>query len=120
MGADLQIRESIATFHHQAVHQCAMFFVGKVWAQPKLATMGRPQLSVGTAGSVRTYPEGNGFRATTIYRDYDRRNRRIERHAKTKGAAQRALAEAVRDRGRTAQNSAMSPGTKVTVLAEAW
>ena len=82
--------------------------------------MGRPQLGVGTAGSVRTYPEGNGYRATTIYRDYDGRNRRIERHAKTKGAAQRALAEAVRDRERPAEDSALTPATKVAALAEAW
>ena len=82
--------------------------------------MGRPQLGVGTAGSVRTYPEGNGYRATTIYRDYDGRNRRIERHGKTKGAAQRALAEAVRDRERPAEDSALTPATKVTTLAEAW
>jgi len=84
------------------------------------ANMGRPQLSVGTAGTVRTYPEGNGYRATTIYRDYDGRNRRIERHAKTKGAAQRALAEAVRDRERPAEDSALTPATKVATLAEAW
>ena len=49
---------------------------------------------VGTAGKIRTYPASNGYRATTIYRDYDGRNRQIERHGKTKNAAQRALAEA--------------------------
>ena len=54
----------------------------------KLPTVVRPQLSVGTAGKVRIYPGGAGFRATTIYRDFDGRNRRIERHAKTKGAAE--------------------------------
>jgi len=44
--------------------------------------MVRPQLPVGTAGKIRTYPASNGYRAATIYRDYDGRNRQIERHGK--------------------------------------
>ncbi len=75
---------------------------------------------MGTAGKVRIYPEGAGFRATTIYRDFDGRNRRIERHARTKGAAERALAEAVRDRSQPTEDLVLTPGTKVWVLTEAW
>ena len=75
---------------------------------------------MGTAGKVRIYPEGAGFRATTIYRDFDGRNRRIERHARTKGAAERALAEAVRDRSQPTEDLVLTPGTKVCVLTEAW
>ena len=82
--------------------------------------MVRPQLPVGTAGKIRTYPAGNGYRAATIYRDYDGRNRQIERHGKTKNAAQRALAEAVRDRTRPVENSTLTPATTVSALAEAW
>ena len=82
--------------------------------------MVRPQLPIGTAGKIRTYPASNGYRATTIYRDYDGRNRQIERHGKTKNAAQRALAEAIRDRTRPVENSTLTPATTVSVLAEAW
>jgi len=82
--------------------------------------MVRPQLPIGTAGKIRTYPANSGYRATTIYRDYDGRNRQIERHGKTKNAAQRALAEAIRDRTRPVENSTLTPATTVTVLAEAW
>jgi hypothetical protein len=82
--------------------------------------MVRPQLPVGTAGKIRTYPASNGYRATTIYRDYDGRNGQIERHGKTKNAAQRALAEAIRDRTRPVENSTLTTATTVSVLAEAW
>ena len=72
--------------------------MGDVVCQAGSNPIVRPQLPVGTAGKIRTYPASNGYRATTIYRDYDGRNRQIERHGKTKNAAQRALAEAIRDR----------------------
>ena len=60
--------------------------------------MGRPQLLVGTYGSISTSPYGTGYRARTLYRDYDGVTRRVERHWRAKGAAERALRMALRDR----------------------
>jgi len=82
--------------------------------------IGRPQLAIGTAGQVRIYPQRDGYRAITTYRDFDGQTYRIQRHAKTKGAAQRALAEALRDRGRQVKNSTLTPESKVAILAEMW
>ena len=62
--------------------------------------MARPPLCLGTSGSVRTYRTPAGWRARTAYRDYDGVTREIQRHAPTKAKAERALAEAVRDRAR--------------------
>jgi hypothetical protein len=33
--------------------------------------VGRPPLSVGTYGSISIAPYGTGYRARTLYRDYD-------------------------------------------------
>jgi hypothetical protein len=52
--------------------------------------VGRPPLSVGTYGSISIAPYGTGYRARTLYRDYDGVTRRVERHGQTKGAAERA------------------------------
>jgi len=82
--------------------------------------IGRPQLAIGTAGQVRIYPQRDGYRAITTYRDFDGQTYRVQRHAKTKGAAQRALAEALRDRGRQVKNSTLTPESRVAVLAEMW
>ena len=82
--------------------------------------VGRPQLGIGTAGQVRIYAQRDGYRAITTFRDFDGRSYQIQRHRKTKGAAQRALAEALRDRGRQAKNSTLTADTKVATLAETW
>ena len=81
---------------------------------------GRPQLALGTSGQLRIYAERDGYRASTTYRDFDGRCYQIQRHGKTKGAAQRALAEALRDRGRQVKNSTLAPESKVAALAEIW
>jgi hypothetical protein len=80
--------------------------------------VGRPQLGIGTAGQVRIYAQRDGYRAITTFRDFDGRTYQVQRHRKTKGAAQRALAEALRDRGRQVQNSTLTPESKVASLAE--
>ena len=79
-----------------------------------------PQLGVGTAGRIRTHKIGNGYRAIALYRDYDGGTRQVERKGRTKGAAERALAEAIRDRSRAVPGTTLTPTTKVAVLAEAW
>jgi Phage integrase, N-terminal SAM-like domain len=83
-------------------------------------SVGRPSLSVGTAGRVRTYRTGTGWRARTLYRDYDGITRDLERAGKTRGAAERALAEALRDRVRISGTDVISGDTRVAVLYKTW
>jgi hypothetical protein len=82
--------------------------------------MGRPPLSVGTYGSISTSPYGTGYRARTLYRDYDGVTRRVERHGRTKGGAERALRMALRDRVHVGAGAEITPDTKITGLAESW
>ena len=82
--------------------------------------MGRPPLSVGTYGSISTSPYGTGYRARTLYRDYDGMTRRVERHGRTKGAAERALRVALRDRVHVGAGAEITPDTKIAALAEIW
>jgi integrase len=82
--------------------------------------MGRPPLPVGTYGRISTYPYGTGYRARTLYRDYDGVTRRVERHGRTKAAAGRALRLALRDRVHNGGSSDIALDTKVAALAAAW
>lgn len=82
--------------------------------------MGRPPLRIGTAGAVNVYPRGNGYRAVCKFRDPDGVVRFVERKGKTKGAARRELALAVKERSRIATSSDITPDTQVPVLCEAW
>ena len=60
--------------------------------------MGRPPHPLGVSGKVRTYRTESGWRARTTHRDHDGVTREVQRHGRTKAAAERALAIAVRDR----------------------
>src|SRR5688572_11388763 len=82
--------------------------------------MARPPLPVGTYGKISIYPYAAGYRARTLYRDYDGVTRRVERHGRTKGAAERALRLALRDRVHVGAGADITPDTKLAVLAEAW
>jgi hypothetical protein len=82
--------------------------------------MGRPGLALGTAGKIRVHATPSGHRAVSWYRDYDGKCRQVERHAKTKAAAQTALRLALRDRARLNVDGDITPDTRVDVLAEAW
>ncbi|WP_448612319.1 site-specific integrase [Geodermatophilus sp. URMC 60] len=82
--------------------------------------MGRPGLALGTAGKIRVHATPSGHRAVAWYRDYDGKCRQVERHAKTKAAAQAALRLALRDRARLNVDGDITPDTRVDVLAEAW
>jgi hypothetical protein len=82
--------------------------------------VGRPPLSVGTYGSISTAPYGTGYRARTLYRDYDGVARRVERHGRTKGAAEGALRVALRDRVHVGAGAEITPDTKIAGLAETW
>ncbi len=81
----------------------------------------RPPLALGTYGSITTKAYGNGYRARCRYRDFDGHTRPVERHGKTKGAAEQALRLALRDRARVDVGGGDITGeTKVAILAEAW
>ncbi|SFE92427.1 Site-specific recombinase XerD [Blastococcus tunisiensis] len=82
--------------------------------------MGRPHLELGTHGRVRIYRQPSGYRATCLFRDWDGVTRQIERQATTKGAAERALAVALRDRGRSGGAFGITLETKVADVAEKW
>ena len=55
--------------------------------------MARPPLPLGTYGRIRAYRRGDGWRARTLYRDWDGATRHVEKHGRTQGAAERALVE---------------------------
>ena len=82
--------------------------------------MARPPLAVGTYGRITTSPYGTGYRARTLYRDYDGVTRRVEKHGRTKGSAERALRVALRDRVHVGAGAEITPDTKIAVLAEVW
>lgn len=80
--------------------------------------MGRPQLPLGTYGKIRIYPHGQGFRAMTSFRDYDGRTRSVQKHGKTKAAAERALVTALRDRSHYDGGKTITPNTRLAVAAQ--
>jgi integrase len=82
--------------------------------------MSRPPLPLGTYGRIRTYRQGDGWRARTLYRDWDGATRHVQKHGRTEAAAQRALVEALRDRHRSDSGSLITSDTRVDALAEAW
>jgi integrase len=82
--------------------------------------MGRPGLALGTSGKIRVHATPSGHRAVAWYRDYDGRCRQVERHAKTKAAAEAALRLALRDRARFDVGGDITPNTRVDALAETW
>lgn len=82
--------------------------------------MGRPPLELGTYGVIRFYKTDSGYRACTLARGYDGRTRALERHGKTKAAAERALKAALRDRVGEQTNGDITAGSRVSALAEAW
>ncbi|TFV79322.1 site-specific integrase [Blastococcus sp. CT_GayMR19] len=82
--------------------------------------MGRPQLALGTYGTIRVYKTDAGYRAITKARDYDGKTRSVERWDKTKAAAERSLKLALRDRSRTQADGDITAETRVSALAEAW
>ena len=82
--------------------------------------MGRPPLALGTSGAIRCYRTDTGYRARALTRDYDGRVRAIERHGKTKTAAEGALRLALRDRARISASGHITADSRVSSLADAW
>jgi hypothetical protein len=64
----------------------------------KLRRHGAATAGTGTSGTIRFYRTDTGYRACTLACGYDGRTRALERHGKTKAAAERALKAALRDR----------------------
>src|SRR6476660_6820764 len=82
--------------------------------------MARTALPLGTYGAIRIYEVPTGFRARTLYRDFDGKTRHVEAIRKTRGAAARALTEALRDRARTGANSIITGDARVGDVAAIW
>ncbi len=82
--------------------------------------MGRPATPIGTHGAVRTFRYGNQWAARTLYRDFDGKSREVQRHARTKPAAERKLAQAIRDRIYIGGGAELTPDSRVSELAELW
>jgi len=82
--------------------------------------MGRPPLVLGTSGAIRCYRTDTGYRARALTRDYDGRVRAIERHGKTRTAAEGALKLALRDRARISASGHITADSRVSALADAW
>ena len=80
--------------------------------------MVRPPLPIGTSGRVRTYRTPSGWRSRTTYRDYDGVTREVEKHGRTKAAAERLLASAVRDRAYSGGGADLSPAADLVRRAE--
>jgi integrase len=77
-------------------------------------------MELGTYGALRFYKTDTGYRACAKARGYDGRIRAVERHGKTRAAAERALKAAMRDRTTERTEGHITPSSQVSVLAEAW
>jgi integrase len=82
--------------------------------------VGRPSLAIGTAGRTPVYRTVQGWKARTLFRDYDGVTRAVERHGTTKGAAVRSLAAALRDRVRVGESESITRDTRVAALCRAF
>src|SRR6185503_4177053 len=83
--------------------------------------MGRPTLSLGTAGKVRTYRTDAGWFAKAVFRDFDGVSRQVQKSGRTEGAARQRLAEALRDRSHLPRGASITPDTKFQhLLIDGW
>ena len=87
-----------------------------------MSRTGRPPLSLGTYGEIRTYSRGPGkFQARTLYRDFDGATRDVARNGRSGDAAIRALKDYLRDRVQESGGGLeITPSSTVESLAEAW
>src|SRR3954470_15015189 len=82
--------------------------------------MGHPPLPLGTVGAIRIYKTDAGYRARVLVRDYDGRVRSIERHARSKVAAELALKGALRCRVPDTRGADVTADSRASGLAEFW
>ena len=81
--------------------------------------MGRPSLEVGTHGAIRFLPSGSGWIARTLFRDFDGRTKQAERSGKTKGAAERNLKRALKERAGSVGDGVTSE-SRIHELSALW
>lgn len=89
--------------------------------------MGRPPMPLGTWGKIRTYAahvndkgKTDRYRATTDYRDFDGKVRRVERFGKTIAAAENALKIALKERAEVGQAGELTRAHRFSDAAELW
>lgn len=85
-----------------------------------MAERGRPQLIEGTHGHIKVRPVRGGYRARARYRDRRGELSYVQRSARTKGAAEQALAQALRDLMRSDADKTLTPEIAFAVFAEQW
>lgn len=66
------------------------------------------------------YKIDTGYRACTLARGYNGRTRALERHGRTKAAAERELKAALRDRAGEQSSGDITADSRLSTLAEAW
>src|SRR3954447_11647256 len=83
--------------------------------------MGRPPLPLGTYGKVlyRDLPSGQ-IQARVKFRDYDGRVRLVSKTGPSRAAAERALKQALTARRTPGGTVALTAGTRMTALVDAW
>ena len=81
--------------------------------------MPRPRLDIGTYGKIRTYRTSTGYRATTLYRDFDGHTRPVERSGKSEAASVRRLKRALSE-WLGSSGGDVKPDTPLRELAELW
>ncbi len=81
--------------------------------------MPRPPLPIGSHGKIRAYQTGTSWRAVTKFRDFDGITRFVERHGKSKAAAERQLKKALTERA-TVFGDSVTPSARFREVAEEW
>jgi len=82
--------------------------------------MGRPPLARGTYGAISCHQVGpSKYKARARYRDLDGTTRTVAKFGQTKGAAERALRLALRDRQQSS-GAVITADTRVGALAQLW
>ncbi|GAA3624679.1 site-specific integrase [Kineosporia mesophila] len=82
--------------------------------------MPREPLPLGSYGTIRVRPVGDGFLARTLFRDFDGVVRQVRRQAKTKTAAQNALKKALAERQTPFKGARLTRDSPFSAAAEVW
>jgi integrase len=80
--------------------------------------MPRPQLDVGTYGTIRVTGQPGRYVAFAQFRDLDGKTRQVERSGSTKARAKDRLKEAIRDRARL--GGGINGDTRIAEIAPEW
>lgn len=83
--------------------------------------MGRPPLPLGTYGKVLYLSTPGGqVKARAKFRDFDGRVRLVSKTGPSRAAAERALKAELTTRRAPGGGAALTPGTRMTALVDAW